>query len=68
MRVTYGGGGGRGQLLVLALPSDRLRAVAQKKPRVPKIRRRWLIRPTERVKPSDKAYSRKKLPRPAPEE
>ena len=39
-------------------------AVNKKKPAQPKPRRLWTIKPVERVKPSSRVYSRKKLQSP----
>ncbi|MCX6908892.1 MAG: hypothetical protein NTY01_12735 [Verrucomicrobia bacterium] len=35
--------------------------MSKKKPAPPKLRRLWSIKPVERIKPSAKVYSRKKL-------
>ncbi|MBI5688056.1 MAG: hypothetical protein HZC54_23535 [Verrucomicrobia bacterium] len=35
--------------------------MSKKKPSPPKVRRLWSIKPVERVKPSAKVYSRRKL-------
>ncbi|MCX6899262.1 MAG: hypothetical protein NT105_11215 [Verrucomicrobia bacterium] len=39
--------------------------MSRKKPAPPKVRRLWNIKPVERIKPSVKVYSRKKLQTPS---
>jgi len=35
--------------------------MAKEKPRVPKVRRKWKIKPTTKIKDSDKKYSRRRV-------